>query len=182
MLGEVFSPTIARIVEVMLLESDNVVAEAMARQAALAKKLPGTFAGGAQATQAALTELGVNDGEFLVDGSGLSDDNRVTTKQLTDVLYRAASSKYPQLRAIMSGLPVAGYSGTLINRDQGSGMGSVRAKTGTLNHVNSLAGYVVDADGRLLTFAVVADATNNRVRAEGALDRLAAGIAACGCR
>ena len=58
-LGEVFSPTIARIVEVMLLESDNVVAEAMARQVALAKKLPGTFAGGAQATQAALTELGV---------------------------------------------------------------------------------------------------------------------------
>jgi serine-type D-Ala-D-Ala carboxypeptidase/endopeptidase (penicillin-binding protein 4) len=181
-LGEVFSPTIARIVEVMLVDSDNVVAEAMARQAALAKKLPGTFAGGAQATQAALTELGVNGQVILVDGSGLSDDNRVTTNQLAAVLYRAASPKYPQLRAIMSGLPVAGYSGTLVNRDQGSGMGSVRAKTGTLNHVNALAGYVVDKDGRLLAFAAVADATTNRFRAESALDRLAAGIASCGCR
>ncbi len=182
-LGEVFSPTIARIVEVMLLESDNVVAEAMARQAALAKKLPGTFAGGAQATEAALTELGINSGGVsLVDGSGLSDDNRVTANQLTDVLSRAASPKYPQLRAIMSGLPVAGYSGTLTNREQGSGMGGVRAKTGTLNHVNALAGYVVDKDGRLLAFAAVADATNNQFRAEGALDKLAAGIASCGCR
>ena len=182
-LGEVFSPTIARIVEVMLLDSDNVVAEAMARQTALAKKLPGSFAGGAQATQAALTELGINSGGVsLVDGSGLSDDNRVTANQLTDVLSRAASPKYPQLRAITSGLPVAGYSGTLTNREQGSGMGGVRAKTGTLNHVNALAGYVVDKDGRLLAFAAVADATTNQFRAESALDKLAAGVADCGCR
>ncbi len=181
-LGEVFSPTIARIVEIMLLESDNVVAEAMARQAALAKNLPGSFAGGAQATRAVLTELGINGSASLVDGSGLSDNNRVTASQLTAVLFRAASPDFPQLRAIMSGLPVAGYSGTLSNRDQGSGMGLVRAKTGTLNHVNALAGFVVDKDGRLIAFAVVADATSNRVRAEGALDRLAAGIASCGCR
>ena len=143
---------------------------------------PGRSSGGAQATHAALIELGISNGASLVDGSGLSDDNRVTASELTAVLFRAASPKYPQLRAVMSGLPVAGYSGTLSNRDQGSGMGSVRAKTGTLNHVNALAGYVVDADGRLLAFAAVADATTNRVRAEGALDRLAAAIAACGCR
>jgi D-alanyl-D-alanine carboxypeptidase/D-alanyl-D-alanine-endopeptidase (penicillin-binding protein 4) len=182
-LGEVLSPTIARLVEIMLVDSDNVVAEAMARQAALAKGLPGSFSGGAQATAAALTELGVPAGGVgLVDGSGLSDDNRVTANQLTAVLYRAASSKYPQLRAILSGLPVAGYSGTLSNRDQGAGMGLVRAKTGTLNHVNALAGFVVDADGRLLAFAVLADATTNRGPAERALDRVASGVAACGCR
>src|SRR4030095_12979152 len=87
-LGEVLSPTIARLVEIMLVDSDNVVAEAMARQAALAKGLPGSFSGGAQATAAALTELGVPaSGVGLVDGSGLSDDNRVTANQLTAVLY-----------------------------------------------------------------------------------------------
>jgi D-alanyl-D-alanine carboxypeptidase/D-alanyl-D-alanine-endopeptidase (penicillin-binding protein 4) len=155
----------------------------MARQAALAKGLPASFSGGAQATTAAMTDLGVPvAGVGLVDGSGLSDDNRVTANQLTAVLYRAASSKYPQLRPILSGLPVAGFSGTLSNRDEGAGAGLVRAKTGTLNHVNALVGFVVDADGRLLAFAALADATANRARAEGALDRLASSVAACGCR
>jgi D-alanyl-D-alanine carboxypeptidase/D-alanyl-D-alanine-endopeptidase (penicillin-binding protein 4) len=180
-LGEVLSPPISRLVEFMLVDSDNVVAEAMARQAALAKGLPASFSGGAQATAAALTELGIPaTGGGLVDGSGLSDNNRVTANQLTAVLYRAASSTYPQLRAILSGLPVSGYSGTLSNRDENAGV--IRAKTGTLNHVNALAGFVVDADGRLLAFAALADATNNRYAAEGALDRIASEVAACGCR
>ncbi|MCI0688729.1 MAG: D-alanyl-D-alanine carboxypeptidase, partial [Sporichthyaceae bacterium] len=157
---------------------------AMARQAALAKGQPASFAGGAAATKAALADLGVASPESLglVDGSGFSYDSRVTANQLTGILFRASSPRYPQLRAIISGLPVAGYSGTLFNRDQGAGMGSVRAKTGTLNGVNALAGYVVDADGRLLAFAVVGNGTANRIQAERALDRLAAGIASCGCR
>jgi D-alanyl-D-alanine carboxypeptidase/D-alanyl-D-alanine-endopeptidase (penicillin-binding protein 4) len=63
-----------------------------------------------------------------------------------------------------------------------AGLGVVRAKTGTLFHVNSLAGFTVDADGRMLVFAVVADATNNEWAAKGALDRIAAEIGRCGCR
>jgi D-alanyl-D-alanine carboxypeptidase/D-alanyl-D-alanine-endopeptidase (penicillin-binding protein 4) len=182
-LGEVLSPPMASLVEMMLVDSENVVAEALARQAALAKILPGSFAGGAAATRAVLAELGVADSQVgLVDASGFSYANRVTAKQLTDLLVKVASPQHPQLRPIISGLPVAGFSGTLTRRDQGSGLGVVRAKTGTLNGVNSLAGFVVDKDGRLLAFAVVADITNNTPRAEGALDRLAAAIASCGCR
>ena len=59
----------------------------------------------------------------------------------------------------------------------------VRAKTGTLTGVNSLAGLVVDADGRLLAFAFIADQTQPiATRPSGALDRIAAALAACGCR
>jgi D-alanyl-D-alanine carboxypeptidase/D-alanyl-D-alanine-endopeptidase (penicillin-binding protein 4) len=58
----------------------------------------------------------------------------------------------------------------------------VRAKTGTLNGVHSLAGTVVTADGRLLAFAVLADgATSSRGAAEAALDEVAAELARCGC-
>jgi D-alanyl-D-alanine carboxypeptidase/D-alanyl-D-alanine-endopeptidase (penicillin-binding protein 4) len=58
----------------------------------------------------------------------------------------------------------------------------VRAKTGTLLGVNALAGTVVTADGRLLGFAVLADAASPAVvSAETALDRVTAALAACGC-
>ena len=88
----------------------------------------------------------------------------------------------------MSGLPVAAYSGTLFERyldpaNGGGAAGVVRAKTGTLTGVNALAGLVVDADGRLLAFSVIADATGgvNLRATEAALDRVAAAIANCGC-
>ena len=57
-----------------------------------------------------------------------------------------------------------------------------RAKTGTLIGVNALTGYVVDQDGRLLAFAMVANGTSSRYAAESALDKVAAGISGCGCR
>src|SRR6185503_17131827 len=97
---------------------------------------------------------------------------------LTALLASAASPDHPELRSIISGLPVAAYSGTLSDRYHGSGNGGsaagvVRAKTGTLSGVNSLAGLAVDADGRLLAFAVVADASgNNALSVQAALDRV----------
>jgi D-alanyl-D-alanine carboxypeptidase/D-alanyl-D-alanine-endopeptidase (penicillin-binding protein 4) len=185
-LGQVLSMPIGRMVELMLDQSDNVIAEALARQAALGRNQPASFDGAAQATRAVLAELGVrSDGLGLVDGSGLSNDDKVSAAQLTAVLGAAASPKFPELRPIVSGLPVAAYSGTLAGRYQGqnggSGAGTVRAKTGTLTGVNSLAGIAVDRDGRLLAFSMVADAVSDPPRALQALDRVAAAIANCGC-
>jgi D-alanyl-D-alanine carboxypeptidase/D-alanyl-D-alanine-endopeptidase (penicillin-binding protein 4) len=94
---------------------------------------------------------------------------------------------------VLTGLPVAGWSGTLTDRYATDGprddllaataSGEVRAKTGTLNGVSSLAGMTVDDDGRLLVFAVLADrlAPGGTAAAERALDRVAATLAACGC-
>jgi D-alanyl-D-alanine carboxypeptidase/D-alanyl-D-alanine-endopeptidase (penicillin-binding protein 4) len=80
---------------------------------------------------------------------------------------------------------VAGYSGTLDQRFRSGSTddaaGVVRAKTGTLTGVNSLAGVAVDADGRLLAFTILADATKGIAGPEAVLDRIAAAIASCGC-
>jgi D-alanyl-D-alanine carboxypeptidase/D-alanyl-D-alanine-endopeptidase (penicillin-binding protein 4) len=149
--------------------------------------MPASFDGAAEATRQTLAGLGISmNGLGLVDGSGLSDNDRVSTQMLTAVLAKAASPDAPQLRAVLSGLPVAGYSGTLSERftkanTGGAAAGMVRAKTGTLRDVNALAGVAVDKDGRLLVFALVANGTSDEMAAEAALDRIAAAIASCGC-
>ncbi|WP_261556229.1 D-alanyl-D-alanine carboxypeptidase, partial [Frankia tisae] len=87
-------------------------------------------------------------------------------------------------RTVLTGLPVAGFSGTLNDRyataDTAPGAGDVRAKTGTLRNVSSLAGQLVDADGRLLLFAFLSPA-EEAGGTKAALDRVAAALAGCGC-
>ncbi len=187
-LGKVESAPMVRLVEFMLLSSDNVLADILARQVALAKGQPASFEGGAAAMRTVLEELNVPVTAYgLVDGSGFSRNDRLSPSLLTALLAMAARSDRADLHGIFSGLPVAGYSGTLTARftkpQEGAGAaGLVRAKTGTLTGVNSLAGIVVDADGRTLAFAFMADQTADRDTAVIALDRVAAALAACGCR
>lgn len=181
------SPTVAQLVEYMLTNSDNDIAETLARQVALAKGKPATFHGASTAVHAALEQMGVAKGISLHDGSGLSTKDRVTPKALTGLLRAAASGRHPKLGAVLSGLPVGGFSGTLASRFEepgaGAGAGPVRAKTGTLDGVNSLAGYVREADGRVLVFAFVANGVPSGAtwKSRVVLDKLAARLAGCGC-
>jgi D-alanyl-D-alanine carboxypeptidase/D-alanyl-D-alanine-endopeptidase (penicillin-binding protein 4) len=189
-LGRVESPPMLRLVEIMLAESDNIVAEALARQVALARDKPASYAGAAAAVDAVLAELGLPARESaLADGSGLSRTNRLTASALTDILAYAAGGQRPELAGLLTGLPVAGWSGTLIDRFQAksgsgkAGIGVVRAKTGTLSAVDAMAGVVVTADGRMLAFALLADGvTAGHWDAQATLDAIAARLAACGCR
>jgi len=196
-LGAVQSPPVARLVERMLSRSDNDLAEALVRQVALAQGRPASFAGGAEAVREVLapylTSVGLEpDAVALVDGSGLSRDNLLQPAALTRLLAAVAaddgSPTAERLAPVLSGLPVAGFSGTLSDRyREGDGVpaaGSVRAKTGTLNGVSALAGLVRTADGRLLAFDLTADAVpfGATRAAEAALDELAAALARCGCR
>jgi serine-type D-Ala-D-Ala carboxypeptidase/endopeptidase (penicillin-binding protein 4) len=186
-LGEVRSPPISRLVEMMVEQSDNVIAEYLARQVAMAKGKPASFEGGRNATREALNDIGLNTASFgLQDGSGLSNDDKVSAQMLTAVLVAAASPEHPKLRSIVSGLPVAAYTGTLTKRyisaaEGATAAGTVRAKTGTLTGVSALAGMAVDLNGRLLAFSIIADAAPVTDPAEAALDRIAAAIAQCGC-
>lgn len=189
-LGEVLSPPVAQLVERMLARSDNDLAEALARQVALVRGQPASFAGASAALEQVLAATGLAPGAVvLADGSGLSRLSRISPGELTGLLSRAASGEDPRLAPLLSGLPVAGFHGTLANRyrvgDAGApAAGAVRAKTGTLDGVSALAGLVRTADGRLLAFDLTADGVPlgaNR-GAEAALDRLAAALAACGCR
>jgi serine-type D-Ala-D-Ala carboxypeptidase/endopeptidase (penicillin-binding protein 4) len=190
-LARVQSPPLAAVVEWMLIESNNDIAEALARQVAIATGRPASFSGGAAAVRAALRRLGASAGIHTVDGSGLSPQDRITPAALARLVSMAASPRYPRLRAIISGLPVAGFSGTLSAAENrfatklsAPADGLVRAKTGTLDNVRALAGLVVDRNGRLLSFAFMIDRVPAKTMTASAtiLDRLAAALAGCGCR
>ncbi|WTY53940.1 D-alanyl-D-alanine carboxypeptidase/D-alanyl-D-alanine-endopeptidase [Micromonospora sp. NBC_01412] len=188
-LGKVESLPMIRLVDLMITDSDNVIAEAMARQVALARDQPASFVGGAAAMDIVIGELGLPAGEItLADGSGLSRSNRISPSLLTDLISLAGNGTHPELAAIFGGLPVAAWSGTLGGRYQvpatAAGAGVVRAKTGTLTRVHAIAGLVTTADGRLLTFAVLTDQTppDSLDDTRRALDRITSALARCGCR
>ncbi|WP_327679776.1 D-alanyl-D-alanine carboxypeptidase/D-alanyl-D-alanine endopeptidase [Kitasatospora sp. NBC_00458] len=186
-LGRVDSPTMARLVERMLTTSDNTLAEAIARQVAVAAHQPAGFEGASTAVVQELTRLGVPmNGVVINDGSGLHTGNAIPPVVLVKLLALAASDQHPALRPVMTGLPIAGFTGTLGKRfGSGSGAadaaGLVRAKTGSLSGVNTLAGTVVDAEGRLLSFAVMTRTSAPVDSARAAMDRIVARLAACGC-
>lgn len=175
------SAPLSGLVERALTNSDNDIAEALARQTAVATGEPADFDGGRRAVTAQLKKLrlpltGVN----IADGSGLNRKDKVTAALLAGLLARAADPGHPELRPVLTGLPVAGFSGTLSGRytTKAGGTGFIRAKTGTLTGVNSLAGTVVDTRGRLLAFAFLASGTTAPSEAQAALDKLATALAA----
>ncbi len=186
-LASVSSPPLSALVERMLTNSDNDIAEALARQVALATGEEPSFDGDAKAIRAELKKLGLPlAGARFADGSGLNRDDRLSADLLTALLAKAGDPAHPELRSVLTGLPVAGFTGTLSARytDAPTATGVVRAKTGTLTGVNTLAGTVVDKDGRLLAFAfLTSDAANPPVAdvARAALDHTATALVACGC-
>ncbi|MEU4239075.1 D-alanyl-D-alanine carboxypeptidase/D-alanyl-D-alanine-endopeptidase [Actinoplanes sp. NPDC026619] len=186
-LGAVQSPPLVQVIDWMLEQSDNTIADVLARQVAIAAGKPATFDGATGAIAAKLTELGLpGDEADLYDGSGLSRHNGISPALLTQLLALAASGKQPALTAIFGGLPVAGWSGTLEERfatpkPNQVARGVVRAKTGTLSGVNTMAGQLVTADGRLLVFAIMASGSPSAYPAKAALDRVPARLVLCGC-
>jgi serine-type D-Ala-D-Ala carboxypeptidase/endopeptidase (penicillin-binding protein 4) len=184
-LARASSPPLAQIVERVLSVSDNEGAEVLARHVGLAVSGSGSSAAGTEAVLSTLRDLGVRTGNAQVyDGSGLSRKNRIDPDTLVDVLRVAASEAHPDLRAVITGLPVAGFTGSLAFRfDHAPVAGRVRAKTGTLTGVSSLAGVATDLDGVPMVFALVADRVKllDTLDAREALDDLAAALGACHC-
>ncbi|MGH3804827.1 MAG: D-alanyl-D-alanine carboxypeptidase, partial [Pseudonocardiaceae bacterium] len=159
------------------------------RQVAIVRHAEASFTGAAAAVLETLRGLGVDtSGAQLFDGSGLSRKNRLSADMLARLVYIASKPSSSALRATLSGLPVAGFSGTLRDRFGTDGsskaVSDVRAKTGSLTQVRSLAGMVTTADGAVLSFAVVANGfpNNGGDTAERGLDQVAAVMADCGCR
>lgn len=179
------APLSVRLHQMMVL-SDDVTAETIAREVALARGKPATFDGAVEAVTDVLAEAGVDlTGLDLSDLSGLSTDDRIPARVVDDVVTEATGTgeQSEKLRAMVDDLAVGGGSGTLWDRfvAPSPGAGWVRAKTGTLDNVNALAGYVVDVDGRALTFALMSTGTMQDV-AKPALDAVATVLRLCGCR
>jgi serine-type D-Ala-D-Ala carboxypeptidase/endopeptidase (penicillin-binding protein 4) len=191
-LGAVSSAPVTDLVEHLLRSSDNVLAECFAREVALARGGEPSFTGAAEQVLSALEQAGLDrSGAEMHDGSGLSTSDEVPARLLGSVLAAAAAPAHgprtsERLRPLVTGLPVAGGDGTLDDRfgpdaTSASGRGVVRAKTGTLTGVSSLAGLVTDVDGRLLIFALMSNGpspADSRPR----LDAMAADLSRCGCR
>lgn len=186
-LAVVESAPLGEIAERILDVSDNEGAEVVGHQVGLATSGTGSFEAGAAGVLATLGGLGVVvTGDEVYDGSGLSRRNRVSTTTLLSLLQRAAGPDGAALRQLVTGMPVAGFTGSLTYRfTEGPAVarGLVRAKTGTLTGVHALAGIAVGRDGEPMAFVFAADRVGDEDKydAQAAIDRAAAALAACRC-
>jgi D-alanyl-D-alanine carboxypeptidase/D-alanyl-D-alanine-endopeptidase (penicillin-binding protein 4) len=186
-LARVESPPLSQVVEHVVEVSDNEGAEVLAHHVGLEVLGDGSFAGGARAVRQTLADLGVPlTGALVRDGSGLSRDNRLGAATLLEVLRVAGDPQQPGLRAVLTGLPVGGFTGSLAFRfDEApeAGVGRVRAKTGSLGGVRSLAGVALDQNGTPLAFVLAADRIRemDTLDAQQDLDNVAAALGACRC-
>ena len=185
-ISRVSSMRLERIVEHILQVSDNDASEVIFRQAAVGAGKAGSIAEATEVVQSELTKLGVwEPGMTINDGSGLSRQTKVSAGSLVKLLRLAADEQHPELRAVITGLPVAGVEGSLRIRysdhESLTGRGVVRGKTGTLNKVRAQAGFVRTTDGSLLVYAFLINKPKNEYNARVWLDRVTAAISTCGC-
>jgi len=177
------SPEVYKILDYMMLWSENNLAERLARLASRAAGNSFNDKGVAEEFEALLVEYGIDSSKLVTkDASGLSKENRITATMMGQLLYQLR--KDPKYTPLYNSLPIGGISGTLRSRfltTAPNAVGLVRAKTGTLNGTVTLAGYVESTD-REYVFVTLADdisrgnAASDKARA--AIDRILGRIAA----
>jgi D-alanyl-D-alanine carboxypeptidase/D-alanyl-D-alanine-endopeptidase (penicillin-binding protein 4) len=155
-IASIDSAPIKSIVEEMLRESDNEAAELLAKEIGLQKSGAGTTEAGVAAIGEVLRASGLpTDATTQVDGSGLAVQDQETCGLIQALLDKASPTS-----PIAAGLPVAGETGTLEKRFLDSpAAGRLRAKTGTLNQVTALAGYIDTVPGAALSFTYILNVT-----------------------
>ena len=172
----------------MLTHSDNTAAEFIARHAAKAAGLEGSIAGANKVIKQSLRELGLKPKPLVIrDASGLSNENRVHSKLLAELMVKVAKAENG-LDALTNWMPIAGETGTLRYRFQGKSAiarGNVIAKTGYIPGLYGLSGIINAADGSRLAFAVFARADSENglsvtYTAQGAIDRVVTRFYRCG--
>ncbi|WP_235988158.1 D-alanyl-D-alanine carboxypeptidase [Gulosibacter sediminis] len=186
-IAEVWSPTVEQLVETMLLDSDNVIAEVLARLVAIELGAGSDFDAVDAGQQLALDALDVSTAGFVgADGSGLSRDNRGSAATIVGLLELIDAGD-DGLGILRDYLPENMQSGTLEQRINGVPDGAVQAKTGYTDQVYALAGFMVLPEGVQLTFALFVavpnpetDATTTTITNRNALDAAATAIYNCG--
>lgn len=177
------SPTLEEMLTFALVWSDNVLSERIARLASSAAGNGLTEAGVEATFNEFLTSFELDTKKVVVkDASGLSRKNRVTAKQVGELLIKIRNDE--RYAPVVNGLPVGGISGTLEKRfvkTAPSAVGLVKAKTGTLNGTANLAGYVESGDHEY-AFVIIADKLPRTYsagdRARAIVDRILGKIAA----
>jgi D-alanyl-D-alanine carboxypeptidase/D-alanyl-D-alanine-endopeptidase (penicillin-binding protein 4) len=145
------SPTLAEIARPLLKESINLYGEAVMRLNADKGVFP-TNDAALEGLRKRLTAWGLPEGSYqLVDGSGLSRRDAISPEAVMTVLQRTSG-----VSPFLAALPIAGVDGSLETRMKGTvAEGNLRAKTGTMSNIRSLAGYVTARNGEHLAFAIL---------------------------
>lgn len=182
-LAEVRSQPMSTLVSQMLLSSDNILGENLARVVSVSLGYDGSSGSLPTAIPQALATYGLDvAGVGIRDGSGLSDLNAVTPQFVTALMIKVRAGE-GALGIIYGALPVAGQSGTLASRFTGANeiaRGSVIAKTGWLDAAYTLAGIVNSSDGTPLAFAFYSIRDGISSDAKAAQDSLATALFICG--
>jgi D-alanyl-D-alanine carboxypeptidase/D-alanyl-D-alanine-endopeptidase (penicillin-binding protein 4) len=159
--------------------SQNLHAELLLRLLGKIQGSDGSFEQGARVVRQFLINAGVDDNDFFFyDGSGMSSDDRIAPRAMTQLLVFAA--RQPWGTALRASLPIAGVDGTLFDRFNNSPLrGHLWAKTGTHNEANALSGYLTAASGNTIVFSIFVNGHRPGSNAElQAIDRIAETIAA----
>ena len=158
MLAEHTSPPLSEAIKVVNKESENLHAEMLLRTLGRVQNNHGSLAGGLEALNAfAAQQVGIVPGEtYFSDGSGLSREDLVAPHAAVKLLVYMAHS--PHFPAYFDSLPVSGIDGTLAHRLLTEDMkGKIHAKTGSVEHVNTLSGYMDLPSGKRLVFSIMAN-------------------------
>lgn len=148
------SPTISEIVYYTNQHSDNALAEATLRMVGFQKNGDQTLESGRKVVVDHLKEISFDtNGLNYMDGSGLSRSNLVTPISQVKFLTNLMNEKY--YKTYFESLPIGGQTGTLKRMFLGNGNGQIFAKTGTLNKVKTLAGYLKTNSGKTLVFSLL---------------------------
>ncbi|MBA2564346.1 MAG: D-alanyl-D-alanine carboxypeptidase/D-alanyl-D-alanine-endopeptidase, partial [Gemmatimonadetes bacterium] len=157
LLAEHVSPPLEAVVNSINLRSQNLHAELLLKTLGKEKRGEGSWAAGIAAERDFLRRVGIaDDGVSIRDGSGLSEGNLVTPGALVTLLRHML--RHPHGGIFFGSLPAAGGEGSLRSRFSNSpAADAIHAKTGTLEHVNSLSGYLVPVRGDTLAFSIIAN-------------------------
>jgi D-alanyl-D-alanine carboxypeptidase/D-alanyl-D-alanine-endopeptidase (penicillin-binding protein 4) len=172
LLAEHQSPPLIRALEIINKRSQNLHAEMLLRTLGAEFKGEGSNEAGLQVVKEFLVETGIDSGKIkLNDGCGLSRDNLITPRFQTSLLQFLSTRPYFSL--FLNTLAVSGTDGTLRNRLSATEVrGSIHAKTGTLNGVAALSGYLTTRSGRNLVFSIFANHVNAMARAKRTIDEI----------
>lgn len=175
LLAEVESKPIELMVADMNKFSNNYVAEMLAKHLGLIKSQPGTIANGMEVVREfLLKKVKLKNSDFvLTNPSGLTRDNQMTARGLW-LLLHFMRDQFEMMPEFASSLPIAGVDGTLKKRMKGSsGERWIRAKTGLLNGVVSLAGYAGHKDGNVIPFVMMFNGNADESAVRRAMDQMA---------
>jgi len=174
--ASVESPKLDDILTKMLKDSNNLYAEMLTKQLGAKETGTGSIAAGAQVINQFLNDLGLEDDYIQKDGSGLTRLDHISPHAFTQLLNGIYDS--PARDRFLSFLPIAGVDGTLKSRMKGTAAeGKVKAKTGSMSGVNTLAGYVTTKDGKTFAFSIMCNGIYKSAYATNLQNQIAIALA-----